>query len=227
MKHSGKASHAARKLLLVTFIGLLVILGVGVAAKFIGSMVAFLASGLFLVWVLFAIFTLYFFRDPSANAPAGAGLLVSPAHGTIDVIDETTEPQFMGGTCKRVSIFLSVVDVHVQKAPVAGKVIFLKHTIGKFLNAMKTDSALHNENVLIGFESSDRGEKIGVRLIAGLIARRIIPWISVGDDVGRGERISLIQFGSRCDLYFPPDYQIRVRLGDKAIGGETILAAKG
>lgn len=227
MKHSGKASQAARKLLVLTFIALLVILGIGVAAKFIGSMVAFLASGLFLIWVLFAIFTLYFFRDPSANAPTGLGLLVAPAHGTIDVIDETTEPQFMGGTCKRVSIFLSVVDVHVQKAPVAGKVTFLKHTIGKFLNAMKTDSALHNENVLIGFESSERGEKIGVRLIAGLIARRIIPWISVGDDVARGERISLIQFGSRCDLYFPSDYQIRVRLGDKAVGGETILAAKG
>ena len=227
MKHSGKAGKAARRLLLITFVGLLVLLGVGVLAKFVSSIVAFFAFGIVLIWLLFAIFTLYFFRDPTANAPSAAGLLVSPAHGTVDVIDETTETQFMGGRCQRISVFLSVVDVHVQKSPVAGKVTYLKHTLGKFINAMKTDSAAHNENVLIGFESPENGERIGVRLIAGLIARRIIPWISVGDDVGRGERISLIQFGSRCDLYFPAGYKVRARLGDKVIGGETILAEKG
>jgi len=122
---------------------------------------------------------------------------------------------------------LNVFNVHVQQAPVGGKVIFLKHTSGLFLNAMKTDSATHNENVLIGFSPSENTiEKIGVRLIAGLIARRIIPWVNVNDEVAAGERISLIQFGSRVDLYLPLDYKIRASIGDKVVGGETIMASK-
>lgn len=226
MKHSGKASRAARKLIFWTLVALLAILGAGVIAAFVSTLVTIFASSLLILWIVFAIFTLYFFRDPSARAPAGAGLIVSPAHGKVDVVDEITETQFMGGPCRRVSVFLSVTDVHVQKAPVGGQVVFLKHTSGQFLNAMKADSALHNENVLVGFESSEGREKIGVRLIAGLIARRIIPWIEVGDQVERGERISLIQFGSRCDLYVPAGYEVRVKPGTKVIGGETILAAK-
>ena len=92
---------------------------------------------------------------------------------------------------------------------------------------MKTDSATHNENVLIGFIPAENPtEKIGVRLIAGLIARRIIPWVVVGEAVAAGERISLIQFGSRADLYLPMDYKIRAKIGDKVVGGETIVAAK-
>ena len=178
------------------------------------------------VWFIFALFTLYFFRDPSARVPAGAGLVVSPGHGKVDVIDNVNETQFMGRECQRISMFLSVLNVHVQNAPVSGKVAYLKHTEGQFLNAMKTECATCNENVYIGFESTDPPEeKIGIKLIAGVLARRIVPFVAVGDDLARGDRISLIQFGSRVDVYLPHSAKIKVKIGDKVVGGETVLAA--
>ena len=174
---------------------------------------------------MFAIFTLYFFRDPNPRVPAGANLVLAPAHGKVDVIGTTTEPEFMGGECQRVSIFLSVIDVHIQNAPVSGKVAWLKYTMGQFLNALKAESAIYNENVLLGFEASEpRGQKVGVRLIAGVIARRIVPFVQQGDEVGRGDRISLIQFGSRADVYLPLNAKIKVKLDDHVVGGETVLA---
>ncbi len=227
MKHSGKASQAALKLIITSLVLLVAILAAGLIAKFLGGIVLALASALVFIWLIFVLFTLYFFRDPNPTVPSGKNLVVSPAHGTIDVIDETSENEFIGGKCKRVSIFLNVFNVHVQQSPVAGRVAFLKHTSGLFINAMKTDSAVHNENVLIGFLPSENpAEKIGVRLIAGLIARRIIPWVAVNDTVAAGERISLIQFGSRVDLYLPLNYTVRAKIGDKVVGGETIIAAK-
>jgi phosphatidylserine decarboxylase len=142
------------------------------------------------------------------------------------VIDTVPEPVFVGGDCQRISIFLSVFNVHVQNAPVGGKVTYLKYNPGQFLNALKTDSAAHNENFLVGFTTSPpAGVKVGVRLIAGLIARRIVPFVQAGDEVARGERIGLIQFGSRLDVYLPRTARIQVKLGDKVVGGETVLAA--
>ena len=156
------------------------------------------------LWALFTAFTFYFFRDPDPLTPTGKDLVIAPGHGKVDVIDTTTEPDFMGGECRRVSIFLSVLDVHVQNAPVTGRVGFFRHTPGQYFNAMSADSAKFNENVLIGIDAGEPpGEKIGVRLIAGLIARRIVPWVAQNDAVRRGERISLIQFGSRVDVYLP------------------------
>jgi phosphatidylserine decarboxylase len=180
---------------------------------------------LVILWVLFALFTLYFFRDPDARVPAGTGLVVSPGHGRVDVLDTVTEPQFMRGECQRISMFLSVLDVHVQNAPVAGKVAYLKYTEGQFLNAMRTECATCNENVLIGIEAVEPGgTRMALRLIAGVLARRIIPWIDVGDELARGDRISLIQFGSRVDVYLPHSAKIKVQPGDKVVGGETVLA---
>jgi phosphatidylserine decarboxylase len=225
MKHSGKATKAALKLILLSLLAMGIILGIGVVAIIAGAAIIGIWPLFIGLWVLFAVFTLYFFRDPDAKVPAGANLVVSPAHGKIDVIDTTTEPEFMGGECQRVSMFLSVMDVHVQNAPVGGVVRFHKYTTGEFMNALKTECALHNENVLLGFEASEpRGEKIGVRLIAGVLARRIVPFVQQGDEVARGERISLIQFGSRTDVYFPRNAKIKVKLGDHVVGGETVLA---
>jgi phosphatidylserine decarboxylase len=229
MKHSGKARKAAFKLIRISLI--LVVLGVVIAA--LGAVLATLAVAitpvliiiLGVLWVLFAIFTLYFFRDPKPRVPAGPNLVVSPAHGKVDVIGMGNEPDFMGGECQRVSIFLSVIDIHVQNAPVSGKVAWFKYTAGQFLSALKADSAVFNENVLLGFEASDpRGQKVGVRLIAGVIARRIVPFIKQGDDVDRGDRISLIQFGSRADVYLPAGAKIKVKLNDHVVGGQTVLA---
>jgi phosphatidylserine decarboxylase len=132
----------------------------------------------------------------------------------------------MGARCKRISIFLSVFDVHVQKAPITGQIFYLRHTLGKFLSATKSDCGEHNENVLLGIASADYpGQRIGLRLIAGLIARRIVPWVDMGETIKRSERISLIQYGSRCDLYMPITVKIHAKLGDKVKGGETIVAS--
>ena len=229
MKHSGKARKAAFKLILLSLIVLLVVWALGAFTAAVVAIITAVAVAitpvLIVVWVLFAIFTLYFFRDPSPRVPTGANLVLAPAHGKVDVIGTTAEPEFMGSECQRVSIFLSVIDVHIQNAPVSGKVALLRYTMGQFLNALKAESAIYNENVLLGFEASEpRGQKVGVRLIAGVIARRIVPFVQQGDEVSHGDRISLIQFGSRADVYLPLDAKIKVKLNDHVVGGETVLA---
>ncbi len=223
MKHAGKARCAAFKLIILALLAACVI---GAAGWLLN---AGLAPGLVagVLWLLFAVFAFYFFRDPTAATPQGAGLVVSPGHGKVDVIEQLPESKFWGVPCHRMSIFLSVIDIHVQNAPVSGRVAGVTRTAGQFVSALKTDSAAFNENVLIEFDSTETaGERIGLRLIAGVLARRIVPFVQAGDELQRGERISLIQFGSRCDLYVPLSYQIKVRLGQKVVGGETVVAAK-
>jgi phosphatidylserine decarboxylase len=226
MKHSGKARQAAFKLIFWTLIALIGVFVVGIFGAMLATALAATSVFFVVVWMAFSVFTLFFFRDPTPTVPAGPDLVVSPAHGKVDAIEEIVESKFMGGRCRRISVFLSIFDIHVQNAPVRGKIVFFKYTTGEFLNALKAESAERNENLLLGIESSDRpGEKIGVRLIAGVIARRIVPFVSEGEEVARGERISLIQFGSRTDLYLPLEAQIKVKLGDKVKGGKTIMAS--
>ena len=225
MKHAGKARHAALKLILWTLVGLIALFVAGVLAVFFAAVVGATAFFLIGMWVVFALFTLYFFRDPNAKVPMEPNVAVSPAHGKVDIIDQVTEERFMGGPCQRISIFLSVIDVHVQNAPVSGRLAFYKYTTGQFLSALKTESAAHNENALLGIESKEGGGvKIGVRLIAGVLARRIVPFVNEGEEIMRGERISLIQFGSRTDLYLPLSAKIKIKLGERVVGGETIMA---
>ena len=226
MKHSGKASGAALKLIGLSAVIVIALLAVAFLAKIIGSFVLAMAGALGGLWVLFVIFTFYFFRDPDPLPPSEPGLVIAPGHGKVDTIDTTIEDEFMGGECQRISIFLSVFDVHVQNAPVTGRIAFFKHSPGQYLNAMRADCAKFNENVLIGIESVDpRDTKVGLRLIAGLIARRIVPFVAQNEPVQRGERISLIQFGSRVDVYLPKHARIRVRLSDRVVGGVSVLAA--
>jgi len=226
MKHSGKAFKAALRIIFWTLVLLLALFAAGVLATLLGSLVAAISAGLVTIWILFVLFTLYFFRDPEPLAPIVANAIVSPAHGKVDVVDQTTEPEFMGGPCQRISIFLSVIDVHVQNAPVTGKLVYHKYKEGEFLSATRSDCSEHNENVLLGFVPAEYpDQKIGLRLIAGLIARRINVWATTGEVVNRSERISLIQFGSRCDLYFPLTAKLHIKLGDRVKGGETIVAS--
>jgi phosphatidylserine decarboxylase len=209
----------------VLLLGILIVLLAATVTRFLGSAVGAMFIGLAALWTIFVFFAHYFFRDPDPCVPAGANLIVSPGHGKVDVIDEMTEPEFLGGPCQRISIFLSVFDVHVQNAPVEGRAAFFKYKQGQFVNALRTDCASVNENVLIGFEPKGRpAEKLGVRLVAGVIARRIVPWVAAGDDVTRGERISLIQFGSRVEVYLPRSAKIKIKLGDRVVGGETVIA---
>jgi phosphatidylserine decarboxylase len=234
MKHEGIARRAAVKLILATLliaagigVGAVVFVMIGFLAKVLAWIFFAVAIVLGVLWFLFSIFTIYFFRDPNPKTPPGPNLITSPCHGKVDVIEQFTEMEFMGGPCHRISTFLSVIDIHVQNAPVSGQIAFLKHTDGQFLSATKAECSLHNENVLLGYASTETpGEKIGMRLIAGLIARRIVPFVTVGDTLQRGDRVSLIQFGSRCDLYLPLHYKIQVKLGDRIVGGETVMATK-
>ena len=226
VKYSGKASSAALKLIAISAVLVLALIVAAWLAAKLGAFILAIAGVLGGLWVLFVIFTFYFFRDPEAMVPSAPKLVVAPGHGKVDTIDTTTEDEFMGGECQRISIFLSVFDVHVQNSPTTGRVAYFKHTSGQYLNAMRADCAKYNENVLIGFESVDpTGAKIGVRLIAGLIARRIVPFITHNEAVQRGERISLIQFGSRVNVYLPKDAKIKVQLGDRVVGGQTVLAS--
>jgi phosphatidylserine decarboxylase len=225
VKHAGKAQAAALRIIFCSLSAVVVVLLLAFLAQKIGGFIFGLALTLGVLWLLFAIFTFNFFRDPEARVPAGKNLVLAPAHGTVDVVDETTEPEFLGGKCQRVSIFLNVFDVHIQKAPLSGKLVFHKHQDGQYLSATRSDCGTFNENVLLGFIPADApAQKLGVRLIAGLIARRIIVWAAAGETVAAGERISLVQFGSRADIYLPLTASLRVKLGDKMVGGETVLA---
>lgn len=225
MKHAGKAQAAALKIIFWSLSGVLLLLLVAFLAHKFSGFILGLSGVLGVLWVLFAIFTFNFFRDPDATVPSGKKLVLAPAHGTVDLIDETEELEFMGGKCRRISIFLNVFDVHVQKAPLSGKMVFHKHRDGQYLSATRSDCAEFNENVLIGFIPAEAPEqKLGVRLIAGLIARRINVWAAAGETVVAGERISLVQFGSRGNIYLPMSATIKVKLGDKMVGGESILA---
>jgi phosphatidylserine decarboxylase len=177
------------------------------------------------LWLLTTGFIHYFFRDPTPDVPQAPDVIVSPAHGLVDVVDQTSNLEFMGGPCRRVSIFLSVFDVHVQYAPVAGRVVLSRHQPGRFLNALSAHSAEHNENHLVGIQFCDASDgRLAVRQIAGCIARRIRTWVLEGDSVRRGSRLGLIQFGSRCDLYLPLSVQITIQPGNRVVGGETVVA---
>lgn len=222
-KYSEKSKIASRRLLWKSIIILFAILFAGMVASLLHAFLAAITGFVIFVWLVIAGFILYFFRDPEPAVPEGEMTIVSPGHGTVDFVGEGLEQDYLGIPCKRISIFLSIFNVHVQNAPIAGKVEMLKYTKGSFVNAMSLASATQNENMLFGFQN-DAGRKVSMRLIAGLIARRIVPFVELNERVEKGERISLIQFGSRVDVYLPLGAEICVANGAKVVGGETVIA---
>jgi phosphatidylserine decarboxylase len=171
------------------------------------------------------LFTISFFRDPHRTGPSDSKSIVSPADGTIMEIRTVHEPYFLNGEATMVAIFLSVFDVHVQRAPIEGEIKFVKYNKGKFLDARNINASLENENRVIGMVTSD-GFRVTVRQIAGLIARRIVGWADPGTKLARGERLGMIRFGSRVELFLPPGTQVTAQVGDYAKGGETVLARR-
>lgn len=200
--------------------------------KFI-AIAAGLALLFFLVWpplawvcVLAALYIAYFFRDPDRVTPLREGLIIAPADGRIAAIETVTPPGEMGLGPEprvRISTFLSILDVHITRSPVSGRLVRSIYIPGAFLNAALDKASEENERRIMIIEKPDRTE-IGVVQIAGLIARRIVPFVHEGDAVGVGERLGLIRFGSRVDVYLPPGKHALVAVGQLASAGETVLA---
>ena len=169
--------------------------------------------------VLLALFFLWFFRDPHRGIPTGAGVIVSPADG---VVTEAEWVETTLGSKLRLSIFLNVFDVHVNRSPIAGTVQLVEYREGAFLNAMKPESCIENEQTMIQIKGD--GYEVALKQIAGLLARRIVCNVKPGDVVSRGQRIGLIKFGSRCDVLLPADANLKVKTGARVKGGSTIIA---
>ena len=167
----------------------------------------------------------YFFRDPWRVSPYRAGLVLSPADGRIIIVDEAVPPpelQLGIAPMQRIAIFMSVFDVHVNRAPMAGRVARLAYTEGKFVNASLDKASIDNERMAIRL-TTPQGD-IGVTQIAGLVARRIVTALREGQEVIAGQRIGLIRFGSRAEVYLPSGWAVLAIVGQRAIGGETVLA---
>lgn len=172
-----------------------------------------------LIPVLLAVFFLWFFRDPERAIPAGEGLVVSPADGKVTDVSPT---QLDGVPCTRISIFLNVFDVHVNRSPINGVIKSAVYKKGNFGNAMAEASAADNEQNIVTMQGD--GMTVVFKQIAGLLARRIVFNHKPGETLARGQRVGLIKFGSRTDVIFPQPAEIKVKLGDRVAGGSTVLA---
>ena len=196
----------------------------------LGTVVLFLiASPLGWLGVIATAYCAYFFRDPDRVTPAREGVVVSAADGRIAAIEEVLPPKELDlGTelRLRVSVFLSVFDVHIVRAAMGGRIVRSVYVPGAFLNAELDKASEENERRTLVVETA-KGEKIGIVLIAGLVARRIVTFVGEGDSLAPGERVGLIRFGSRVDVYLPLEARILVSVGQTAIGGETVLAELG
>jgi len=170
---------------------------------------------------LVALWVAYFFRDPERMGERGTHLVVAPADGKVVHITEVDEPTFIQGRALRVSIFMNVFNVHVNRYPVSGVVRHVRRTAGRFLNAAGERASLENEQVSVGIESG--GVRVLVRQIAGLIARRIHTYSTEGQSVAQGDRMGLIRFGSRVDVFVPVGAVARVKVGDVTVAGTTVI----
>jgi phosphatidylserine decarboxylase len=198
-----------------------------VAGAAVATLFLFLLSDT-LGWlgVMATVFCAYFFRDPDRVTPTRDGLVVSAGDGKIAAVESVAPPRELAlGTeiLTRISVFLSVFDVHIVRAPMAGRIVSDNYVPGAFLNAELDKASEENERRALVIEP-ETGEKVGLVLIAGLIARRIVTFAGEGASVARGERIGLIRFGSRVDVYVPAGSEVLAAKGQTAIGGETVLA---
>jgi phosphatidylserine decarboxylase len=180
------------------------------------------AWALTVVMVIVAVWVAYFFRDPERTGERGDRVVTSPADGKVVLITEVDEPAFIHGRALRVSIFMNVFNVHVNRYPISGTVKYVQYNPGKFLNAAVEKSSLENEQRSVGIESGPY--RILVRQIAGLIARRIVTYSREGERVEQGERMGLIRFGARVDVFLPTDATVRVKIGDLTTAGTTAVA---
>ncbi len=174
------------------------------------------------LWSL-TLFALYFFRDPERTANGESREIVSPGDGKVIEISQAFEPEFFKAKTQKISIFLNVFNVHVNRCPTDGVVNYFKYKTGRFVRANLADASTENEQTVIGVQNGE--EKLVFKQIAGLIARRICCDLREGHKVQRGERMGIIKFGSRVDVFLPLDAEVFVKLGDKVKGGESVIGA--
>jgi phosphatidylserine decarboxylase len=209
----------AREGLLFIGIGTAAALGAVALAANRESVVFWIAAA---VLVALAIWLVAFFRDPERTGERGERLVVSPADGKVVQIAEIDEAAFLRGRSIRISIFMNVFNVHVNRYPVSGRVAYVNYNKGKFLNAAADKASLENEQMSVGIEAN--GRRVLVRQIAGLIARRIVNYAKVGTPAEQGARMGMIRFGSRVDVFVPTGSTVRVKLGEFPVAGVTVLA---
>jgi phosphatidylserine decarboxylase len=198
-------------------------------ARWILAILAFLAlvslffsAWLFLIFVALIAYTLYFFRDPDRSVPTDPNAVVAAADGTVTDIVEVDEPNVLKAKTRRVGIFLSVFDVHTNRAPIDGRIIYRQHREGLCFDARRPECSEKNEAMTWAFENPRA--TIVVRQLTGAIARRIVAWADVGDDLAKGDRFGMIRFGSRTEVYLPLAADVLVKVGDHVAGGSTIIA---
>ena len=179
------------------------------------------AYGAVVPLVLACYFT-YFFRNPSRDIPMDENLIVSPADGTVQDVVDLPEDEFVKGPCKRIIIFLSVFNVHVNRSPIAGEIKCQKYVCGRFRPAYKDEVGFENERHMLGIEN-EQGFRVTVTQIAGILARRIVSWVTLDDNMEKGQVYGLIKFGSCTELVVPDSVEVLVKKGDKVRGGESVL----
>ena len=182
----------------------------------------FFSAWLFLLFLVLIAYIFYFFRDPERTIPADPNAIVAAADGTITDIIEIEEGDVLKTKTRRVGIFLSIFDVHTNRAPIGGKIIFRQHRAGLCVDARKPECSEKNEAMIWAFENPRA--TIVVRQLTGAIARRIVAWSDVGDELGKGERFGMIRFGSRTEVYLPLAASVQVTVGEHVAGGSTIIA---
>ncbi len=193
----------------------------------LGFLAVTILVAFFVLWAavlpfVLTMFMVYFFRDPERSAPGGENVFVSPADGKIILIQNIHEERFLNADTLEVSIFMSPLDVHVNRAPCDGTVESVVHTPGKFFSAFKHEASMENENIAMVLNT--KYGKVLVRQVAGFLARRAVCRVSPGDVIKKGERYGIIKFSSRVDLHLPKNTKSRIKLGDRVKAGETVLA---
>lgn len=194
----------------------------------ISIFLGFVSTAISIIGYLLTIFTLWFFRDPERNTPYDSNSIISSADGKVCLIDESYPPKEVSMSqekMKRICVFMNVFNVHINRSPVSGTVKAIVYKEGQFLNASLDKASEKNERSSLVISSANSGPEIVVVQIAGLIARRILGFVSSNDNLVQGERFGLIRFGSRVDIYMPLDAVTKCSVGDKVVAGESVLAS--
>jgi phosphatidylserine decarboxylase len=218
--NSGNANKATIRLVLWSLAGLMGLFVAAWAGRHLGGLILAYHKIFIALWAAFLVALLYLSRDPDPVEPSDLNAIVSPAHGRVDVIEDTTESEFMKGGCKRISVRVAWTDVQVQYAPLTGTIALFEHR-----RAGQPDGAAGTESLFVGFEVIGRGgAKAAVRLVGGTWGRRILPWIKSNDVVSRSVRIAMMRPASRVELYLPAQVKLQVNVGDEVAGGQSVVA---